>query len=298
MWSVWAAPRIECEHPRYDFGTCLVGEPITNRFVLRNCGDEPLEILNIKNCCGVTSELDSTLIAPGTNAVCTSIFTTKNRAGVQEKQILLVTNDKRTPYYDLRMTGTLKKPIEFFPRFIRLKDVLPDQDFSATIIATNLLEQAVELERVDVSVDGLDAKIVGSDERSWTIQLTSNAPLSVGKVNGRAQLYFSTGVVDVPIAGVVEPILKATPDQIAFSSNSTGTINRIVMVRSADGRPFDIGSVELRGAEGEVRFKKLAEGKWQINAELHPASIKPAASMVIETSVESLQTMHIPLSVR
>jgi hypothetical protein len=166
-----AAPRIECDAPRYDFGTVIGRERIVHEFVLRNVGDEPLEILKIKDCCGVASTVEPMIIPPGSNAVCTSVFTTKNRYGAQDKQILLVTNDKKNLYYDLRMIGTLLKPVEFEPRFIRLGDLLPDSAISETISATNLLDEAVTLESVSTTVKGLVAEVVedgdgGSDIRA------------------------------------------------------------------------------------------------------------------------------------
>ena len=293
--SALASPKVECEIPKFDFGTQLVGEPITNRFVLWNRGDEPLEILEIKNCCGVSSSIEPMIVEPGTNTVCTSIFQTKNRKGIQEKQILLVTNDKRQPYYDLRMTGTLKRPIDYSPHFVRLKDVLSDTDFSATITATNLLNERVTLDSVDVTISELRAKVIVSKEHNWEVELHSNGPLPEGQVNGRLRLHFSTGMLEVPVVGTVDSILKATPDKIEFSSETDGPISRLVMLRSSDQRSFDVESAELRGAEGDVTFKELAKGKWQLSLSLNPESVPSDAVLMIKTSINSQKMISVPL---
>ncbi|MDF7802189.1 DUF1573 domain-containing protein, partial [Pontiellaceae bacterium B1224] len=74
-----AVPKIHCDAPKYDFGTVIGQEKITHTFILINKGDEPLVISKIKNCCGVESKVVPKMIPPGSNAVCTAVFTTRNR---------------------------------------------------------------------------------------------------------------------------------------------------------------------------------------------------------------------------
>lgn len=293
--SLYAAPKLECENPKYDFGVQIAGESITNQFVLWNRGDDPVEILEIKDCCGVTSTIEPMTILPGTNVVCTSVFNTKSREGEQEKQILLVTNDKRKPYFDLRMVGTLNKPIEFSPRYIRLKDVLSGSIFSETITATNLLPEKVTLESVDVG-DGFSAKIIASNKRSWTVQLKSDGSLKAGQINERVKLNFSTGTVEVPVVGVVDSILRATPEEIRLSSQSTGTVKRLIMIRSGDGRSFDLLSAELKNMQGTVEFKKSAKGRWQITLSILSDSLSADASLDIKTSLMSQEILSVPIN--
>lgn len=293
---IFAAPRIECDAPKYDFGTVIGQEQITHEFIIWNKGDEPLKILKIKNCCGTKSTVVPMVIAPGSNAVCTTVFTTKNRYGSQDKQILLETNDKKHLYYDLRMTGTLLKPVEFQPRWVRLNNLLPDSSVSETIMATNLLEKAVTLESVSTTLKGLEARITKSQDRSWTIQLTSTAPLALGQINGNVRLSFSTGAVDVPVFGQVKPIIQPTPEVIKFSNESTDEVTRMVMLRSGDDRTFVVLSATLESADGTVAFKKLAEGKWKITLNIQPSTIRSDSSVVIKTSLESQDTIIIPLS--
>ncbi|MBN2162436.1 MAG: DUF1573 domain-containing protein [Pontiellaceae bacterium] len=290
-----AAPRIECEHPKFDFGTVIGQEQITHEFVIWNRGDEPLMISKIKNCCGVETEVEPMTIPPGSNAVCTSVFTTKNRYGTQDKQILLITNDKKNLYYDLRMVGTLLKPVEFEPRFVRLSNLIPDSAISEIITATNLLEQSITLDSVSTTIEGLETKVVESGDRNWTVQVSSATALSVGRINGKVQLHFSTGIVDVPVIGTVDPVIQATPNKIQIASSASGTVDRLVMLRSGVGRAFEITSAKLENADGQVEFKKLADGKWQLKLKIQPSTIKPDASIVIKTSIEAQEAITIQL---
>jgi len=297
--SAEAVPKLECFEPEHDFGEQVAkDQEIVHRFTLLNTGSEPVKILEIKDCCGVTSTVVPMTIPPGSTAVCTSVFDTRNRYGKQGKQILLVTDIKKTPYIDLRMTGTLLRAIEYSSAVVRFENLMPDGSASATISATNLLAEAVTLESATTTIEGLEVEVVAGDQkagRSWTIQLKSNAPLAVGQISGVLKLNFSTGTVDIPVLGDVTPIVQATPEQIPFSSTSTGELKRMAILRSGDGRAFDLLSAELKNAEGTVSFKKLSDGKWQLSLTVQAESVAPGAAVEVKTSLKSQALIRIPL---
>ena len=292
MVAAHASPKIACDQPKYDFGTQISGSAITNRFMLKNEGDAPLEIIKIKNCCGVESSADPMIIPPGSNTVCTAVFTTRNREGAQNKQILLVTNDKKHLYFDLRMTGTLQKPVEFEPHFVRLKDLLSDTSVSATVHVSNLLKEDITLESISTTLSGFKTEVVQSTNNEWTVKLSSTPPLTEGNINGRILLHFSNGEVEVPVIGNVSPIIQTTPKQISVGS-SAGTIKRELMLRSADGRDFELVTTDLINAEGDLISQKLSCGKWRIQLLLKPESITSAASLQIETSLDVCKHINI-----
>ncbi len=305
-----AAPRIVCDAPKHDFGTLIGSEKITHEFVLWNRGSSPVTIAKIKNCCGVTSSIKPMEILPGSNAVCKAVFTTRNRYGKQDKQILIASNDRRRPYFELKMTGTLQRPVEFSPRLVRLGTLLPDSEVDQAITATNLLEKGVVLESVVSKVKGIEATVDGIldpvsvdnldlgsrlQQRNWTIKLGSSGPLAVGKLNGMIQLNFSSGTVKVPIIGTVRPIIQVVPDQIQFSSRSSKATERLVMLRSGDGRAFEVLSAKLEAAEGSVEIKKLAEGRWQLRVAVVPDSLPAASALQVQTSCKGQSKITVPL---
>jgi len=297
-----ARPHLHCDAPKHDFGTVIGGSSITNEFVLTNRGDEPVIISKIKNCCGVNSAISPMEILPGSNAVCKAVFATRNRYGKQDKQILIASNDKKHPYYELKMMGTLRKPVEFTPRLVRLGTLLQDDEVSQTITATNLLEKAVELKSVSSTIKGVTAQIVGGiddpaiEKRNWTIKLKTFLPLALGKLRGSIQLNFSTGTVDIPVLGTVKPIIQVVPGQIRFSARSTNSTERLVMLRSGDGRPFEILSADLESADGSVKTEKLAEDRWQCKLSIIPNSLSEKSTLRIMTSSKLQPAITIPLT--
>ena len=298
-----AAPRIECSSPKYDFGTVIGGTSITHEFILKNEGDEPVKISNVKNCCGVKSTIVPMEIAPGSNAVCKVVFNARNRYGPQDKQILIASNDRKHPYYELKMVGTLLKPVEFTPRFVRLGSLLQDGEILQTITVTNLLEKAVELKSVSSTIKGIKGKVVGGiadpamEQRSWMIRLEVTPPLAVGKLNGSIQLDFSSGTVNVPVMGIVKPVIQTTPDKIQFATRSTNTTERLVMLRSGNGRSFEILSAQLKNAVGTVEAVKLADDRWRCRLSIVPSGLSSDSTLKIMTSSTFQPTITIPLTV-
>jgi hypothetical protein len=286
--ALYATPRIVCESPKYDFGAQISGEPIQHEFILVNRGDDPLEILKIKNCCGVKSTVTPMIIPPGSNAVCSSTFMTKSRSGPQDKQILLVTNDRRNSYFDLRMNGLLLKPVQCSPRLIRLGKVVSDSNVSVTLTATNQLEQSISLNSVSCTVKELSAKIIQSNDRDWSVQLKSAGVLPPGKLHGYVMLEFSTGMEKIPLLGTVVPIVQVTPDCITLGASSE-KIERLILLRSGDDRAFEVLSAELQKAEGVVGITQVSPAVWRCAAYIDPASIQEGACLQIRTSASRAQ---------
>lgn len=316
-----AGPRLVCESPKYDFGSVIGRDQIEHAFVLTNKGDEPVKISSIKNCCGVTSSVTPMEILPGSNAVCRSIFTTKNRYGKQEKQILLATNDRRKPYFELMMTGVLKRPVEVSPRIVRLEKLTAGGEIDVEIAATNLLGKSIELVSVESTVKGIQAVVVGGIDdpaivrdigdvaggkqqvrpprsqlqQFWTIRLLSNGNLTTGRLTGMIKLNFSTGIVNVPVIGTVRPPLQVIPDKISLSRSSDKPIERLIMIRSVDDTELSSVTAELVGIDGNLDVKQLSEGKWQLNANLFPSSAKANPCIRIWTSVDLQKEISVPL---
>ena len=296
----FAAPRLHCDNPKYDFGTVMGRDMITHEFKLTNIGDEPVVISTIKNCCGTQSSIIPMEILPGSNAVCTTIFTTRNRYGKQDKQILIASNDRTHPYFELKLTGTLLKPVDVSPRYLRLRDLVVDQEIHQTITATNVLDDSVTLDSVVSSVSGIDAKVVGGGvdaARAWTIQLRRTGLLPVGKLNGQIVLNFSSGSVRVPVMGIVKSVLQVVPEHIQLSARSDKRVERLVMLRSAEDREFEVSVVWVENALGTVEATRLAKGKWRLTVVVDPASIRSGAKVVAETTCLSQLRVEIPLLV-
>ena len=103
---LYAAPRIACDFPAYDFGTVTNGCKISHEFTVWTRGSSPLAITRVRACCGLKASMDSLEIAPRSNSTCRVVFDLSHRSGEQSKKIYLASNDPRQPYFKLEMKGT------------------------------------------------------------------------------------------------------------------------------------------------------------------------------------------------
>ena len=108
----------------------------------------------------------------------------------------------------------------------------------------------------------------------------------------------SSGTVKVPVIGTVTPIIQVVPGQIQFSARSFKATERLIMLRSGDGRAFELLSAKLESAEGSVEIKKLADDRWQLKLTVVPDNLSQQSSVQIETTCKSQPTIAVPLSVR
>ncbi len=68
--SVVAAPRLDILNPVFEFDTIPQGKQLEHKYILRNVGDEELEIQRIVPACGCTvPELSESRIEPGAETV-------------------------------------------------------------------------------------------------------------------------------------------------------------------------------------------------------------------------------------
>ncbi|MCK4565083.1 MAG: hypothetical protein KAU94_10470, partial [Verrucomicrobia bacterium] len=92
--------------------------------------------------------------------------------------------------------------------------------------------------------------------------------------------------------------IQVVPGQIRFTSRSAKATERLIMLRSGDGRAFEVLSAKLEAAEGSVEIKKLSENRWQLRVAVVPANLSETSSVQIKTSCKSQPIITVPLSVR
>ena len=106
--------------------------------------------------------------------------------------------------------------------------------------------------------------------------------------------------------GTVKSIIQVVPDKIQFSSHSSKATERLIMLRSGDGRAFEVLSAKLsegseskeEKGEGSVEVKKLAKGCWELTVTVVPNSLSEGSTVQMQTSCKGKPKIVIPLSVR
>jgi hypothetical protein len=104
-------PRIRVEPEAFDFGKALPAKTLRKEFTLSNFGDEALVIENVSTTCGCTAALASdTKLAPGSSTVLRVTLETRSYTGKLERQVLVRSNDPKTPLLTVKVSATVEAP--------------------------------------------------------------------------------------------------------------------------------------------------------------------------------------------
>ncbi len=106
-----AAPRIRVEPDGFDFGKALPGKTLRKEFTLRNFGDAELVIEGVTTTCGCTAALTAdTRVSPGGSTLLRVTLETRSYSGKLERQVLVRSNDTKTPLLAVRVSATVETP--------------------------------------------------------------------------------------------------------------------------------------------------------------------------------------------
>lgn len=105
------APSIRVEPEGFDFGRALPAKTLRKEFVLRNFGDGDLVIEDVKTTCGCTAALASEKrVPPGGSTQLLVTLETRSYTGKVERQVLVKSNDPKTPMLTVKVSATVEAP--------------------------------------------------------------------------------------------------------------------------------------------------------------------------------------------
>lgn len=108
-----AQPRVEVIERTFDFGTIKEVDGVkTGKFIIKNIGNEPLRITNVRPSCGCTASKYTTEdIAPGASGFIEAAYDPTNRPGGFNKSIAVNTNDPQHETFVIYIKGdVIKRP--------------------------------------------------------------------------------------------------------------------------------------------------------------------------------------------
>lgn len=125
--TAFAAPQIFVDKSTYAFGSVIQGKKVDHTFVIKNIGDSPLKIVNIRPACGCTAAKATVpVVPPGKTSEIKVSFNSSNFSGAVVKTIAVETNDHQNPVYTLTLTGTIIEEVALTPKQLNLGQVKTD----------------------------------------------------------------------------------------------------------------------------------------------------------------------------
>ena len=99
--------RLVCDEPLFDYGIRPNSIEVDHNFVIRNTGDLPLVISQVRSGCGCTrAQLSQNTLAPGSNAVLSARLSLRGVVGPKQTNIYLHSNDPVSPVFQCKMAGS------------------------------------------------------------------------------------------------------------------------------------------------------------------------------------------------
>ena len=239
-------PKIACTEPQFRFGVVTDDELLAHDFTIRNVGSAPLEIGKVVACCGLTANLAAKAIAPGSNANLHVVFAVNGRSGEQQKSVYIASNDPKTPYLELRFTGTIKPAMEIQPTAVNFGTLTPNAVTNIEVLITGSHANGFQITNVTANVSQLSVNFQqGERPNIWRVRIATRTPLIMGSSRATVTLLTDlpkTPKILIPVWLAVAGDLVVTPQEVLLSAG-TKPVSRYLTIRSRAGDPFHVLSV-------------------------------------------------------
>lgn len=278
-------PKAVAVEPIMDAGVVPKGEKISHDFVIRNEGDAPLEITQVKPACGCTVvDFDKT-IAPGKTGKVNSVVDTATFSGAIAKGVTVFTNDPATPRLELTVRAKVEPHIAVKPGYARYLTVQGEE--KSGTIAQNLwtsdgspmdvvkVESPYEFLKVSFREATQEERIPEAQGKQWRVEMTLDNNAPVGALAEHVTVHTNHAkqkLVTIPVSGFVRPVITVTPQVADFGTiELKEPLNRALNVRSFSTEPIKVTGVEENVKGIDVKLEPVEDGReYQVRLTLNP----------------------------
>ncbi|HEX6898901.1 MAG TPA: DUF1573 domain-containing protein [Thermoanaerobaculia bacterium] len=307
-------PKAVAVEPIKDMGTVPKGEKIIHDFQIRNDGDAPLEITNVRPACGCTVAEYDKVIAPGKTGKVHAEIDTVTFNGAIAKGVSVFTNDPATPEMELTVRAKVEPYIAVKPGYARYITVQGEPQ-EGTIPQTIWVPDgsSMEITKVESPWPFLDVKYreAKPEERvtdptakgkQWRIEMTLSNNAKVGALSDYVTIHTNhpkQKVVQIPVSGFVRPVVAATPQAMDFGQvDLKEPKKRSINVRNFATEPIKVTGIEqtVKGVEAQV--EPLEDGReYQVRVTLTPGMPKGPfnGKLMIKTDSPKAPTIEVDL---
>ena len=134
----FAAPKMQVNNPKYDFGEVLQGGKVLHVFEFANEGDKVLNIDRVRSSCGCTAVLVTEKnIPPGGRGEIKANFDSTRFRGAVSKTIYVYSNDPLQPVMQLHIKGKVLEAVAIKPTQINFGKVVATKTVTSTVVLRN-----------------------------------------------------------------------------------------------------------------------------------------------------------------
>lgn len=255
-------PKAVAAEPIKDLGVVAKGEKAAYDFAIRNEGDAPLQIQEVRAACGCTVASYDKDIAPGqTGKVRVSVDTT-TFSGAIAKGVTVFTNDPTTPQMELTIRAQVEPFIKVKPGYARFLTV-QGENKEGTIVQTlwtpdgspmkiTKIESPYPFLKVEFHEAKPEERLKEVEQDQWKVEMHLSNDAPVGPLTESVKIYTDSAkqkLVQVPVSGFVRPIVAVTPPIANFGQITVKEPIR----KSLNVKSFATEPIKITGAQSTVQ---------------------------------------------
>lgn len=303
-------PKAVAVEPIKDVGFVTKGEMASNEFVIRNDGDAPLELREVRAACGCTVADYDKVIAPGKTGKVRVTVDTKSFNGPTAKGVTVYTNDPAAPTLELTVRADVGQFIKIKPGYARFISVQGEEK-EGKIVQTLWTPDKSPLEIVKVEspypylkVRFWEAKpeerlAENADQQQWKVEVHLSNDAPVGPLTEPVNVHTKHSkqkLVQIPVSGFVRPVMAVTPPVVDM-----GQVTGKEPVKfSLNVRNFATEPIKVTGIAGEginAKIEPVQEGReYQVQVTFQPDAKGPVnGKLTLTTDSQKVPRIEVQL---
>ena len=308
-----AKPKAVAVEPVKDLGLVPKGEKAAHEFVIRNDGNAPLQIQEVRAACGCTVADYDKVIAPGQTGKVRMSVDTATFSGPIAKGVTVFTNDPATPQMELTVRANVEPFIKVQPGYARYSMVQGEKE--GTIVQTLWTPDKSPMEivkvespypflKVSVRVARPEERVKpAQDQQQWRIEMTLANDAPVGPLSEPVKVYTNNPkqkLVQIPVSGFVRPVIAVTPPVVDFGPIEVKEILRKTFnVRSFATEPIKVTSIQDDIEGIDASFEPLQDGReYQVRLTLKPELAKGPFNGKLVITTDSPKVPRLEVEVK
>jgi len=302
--SGYAAPKLACDEPEYQFGELDSSETVKHNFVIRNEGDEPLRIIRVRPDCGCTLvKLKDKTLAPGEQTTLSARLSLKGRHGKQRKRITLETNDPSQTRFVLYMTGHAVARLEVRPARLYWGNIRQDAAVEKTVDIVFRSKDAFHVKDVKSPSPAFTVTTENIDTgKSYKVRIALVPPLPLGRF--QFPVIIKTDhprypEIKVPMQGRVVGDIFTIPAEIVLEPDTNQPVSRLLIVSSSLKKDFRVLQVIPPASNIQVNIGSTVLSRHRIQLKnIIPSQDMNGQCLKIITDCDTMKEVSVPICIK
>ncbi|MBI2425615.1 MAG: DUF1573 domain-containing protein [Candidatus Hydrogenedentes bacterium] len=309
-WSVspgaHATPKISSPEAIFNFGEVDNSGDVIHDFVIKNEGDTPLSIQNVKTSCGCTvAELKKKVLEPAEETTVSAKFSLKGKTGQQTKIITVESDDPANPQFALQLQGTAIAAVMLEPNLVNFGRVVGDE-VNERVVDIKIMKDDISfnITGVESPSDKLTTEIKTIEAgKHFQLAVRTNAGIGEGSLTSKITLLTDNpkhASFQLSVFGNVIGALEVSPPQISlrYSAEAGKTSSQYIRVTPGSVKEFEITEVIVPVPAMTATIKPRSANDYLIYLQNMPQNDElDGKELLIKTNVETSPVLKIPFKV-